>query len=385
MLKRQTIDSLSPGPLLTNIARLIEAIGTGVPTTSSYFVLPQCMLAELNASMVDPLQHDLKRPQLRSFPTLMGLFMLLRSTGLAIGAVKPKRSLLIRSVMLARWQLLNPTEQYFTLMASWLYDATWESVGQRGRTDSGMSYETRDTYLLLDDRITTLGQDRFGLVYGVEKSVSMDLLHQFGWIRITYETKSKPGSTANVREIQRTDFGDAMFVAMRKVDSTREEATQAFQATLQKYFPNWKETLTQPTAEYRDGRHTFKVSLGQTWRRIVAPANVGLEQLADAILAAYHFDNEHLYQFELRDSKGCRIEIVGPHINDATCFAEEFRVGDVPILVGDSMIFHYDFREDWQFQITLESVDGIDGRKAKSLKVTGKSGIAPKQYDRGQW
>ena len=385
VLKGQAIDPLQPGPLLTNIARLIEAIGTGVPTTSSIFALPQSLLAELNESMVEPLPHDLKRPQLRSFPTLMGLFLLLRSTGLAIGVVKPKRTVLIDPAMLDQWLVLNPTEQYFTLMASWLYDATWESVGQGSRMGSRMFYEMRNTYLILDDRITTLGPVRFGEMYGIEKWVSMELLHQFGWIRMTYDTKSQPGKAANLREIHRTDFGDAMFVAMHGLDTLDKEKTKALQANMKKYFPNWKGTLTQPTAEYRDGRYTFKVSLGETWRRIVASANVGLEQLADAVLAAYNFDNEHMYQFELRDPKGNGIQIVGPNIKDAEYFADEFRVGDVPLVVGDSMILHYDFRDDWLFKVNLESVDEIDGRKAKSIKVTEKSGSAPKQYDHDLW
>ena len=222
VLKGQAIDPLQPGPLLTNIARLIEAIGTGVPTTSSIFALPQSLLAELNESMVEPLPHDLKRPQLRSFPSLMGLFLLLRSTGLAIGVVKPKRTVLIDPAMLDQWLVLNPTEQYFTLMASWLYDATWESVGQGSRMGSRMFYEMRNTYLILDDRITTFGKERFGELYGVEKWVSMELLRQFGWIRMTYDTKSQPGKAANLREIQRTDFGDALFVAMRELDTLKK-------------------------------------------------------------------------------------------------------------------------------------------------------------------
>ena len=79
VLQQTKIDEQLPGPLLANIETLINFIGTGLKTTSAYFALPQRVLAELNEAMVEPLPHDLKRPQLRSFPTLMGLFMLLRS------------------------------------------------------------------------------------------------------------------------------------------------------------------------------------------------------------------------------------------------------------------------------------------------------------------
>ncbi len=73
------------------VALVIDAIGAGLPTGSAYFALPQRVLVELNLSLIEPVPHDLKRPQLRSFPNLMGLFMLLRSAGLAVGETKPQR------------------------------------------------------------------------------------------------------------------------------------------------------------------------------------------------------------------------------------------------------------------------------------------------------
>ena len=351
-------------------------------TSSAYFTLPQRVLGELNNSLVDPLPHALKRPQLRSFPTLMGLFMLLRSTGLAVGETKPRRAVLIDPAMNEQWQSLNPTEQYFALMVSWLHEASADSVGQRSRQGVGMINEVRRAYLRLDDRITRLGNDRFGLMYGIETSVAISLLHQFGWIRMTYDTKPKPGMAAYVREIQRTDFGDAMFVATCQFESRDDNHTTALQATLQPYFPDWKETLAAVEAEYREGQHTFKVSLGAIWRRIVASPDASLEQLADTILDAYKFNHDHLYQFGLRDTGGNTITIGGPHLDDADYFAEEMRVGDVPLLIGDSMVFQYDFGDNWRFKVTLESVDEINTKKTKTLKVTAESGTAPKQHDR---
>lgn len=107
VIKKTTIDDRSPGPLLTNIALVIDAIGTGLPTSSAYFALPQRVLAELNLSLIEPLPHDLKRPQLRSFPNLMGLFMLLRSAGLAVGETKPKRAVLIDPASVSLEQLAD--------------------------------------------------------------------------------------------------------------------------------------------------------------------------------------------------------------------------------------------------------------------------------------
>ncbi len=171
--------------------------------------------------------------------------------------------------------------------------------------------EVRNAYLHLNDRSTKFDVDRPGFLYDVETSATVSLLHQFGWIRLAYAVKPKPGKAAHVREIQRTDFGDAMFVATCQFESFEDENPRELQAKMQNYFPDWKETLAGQVAEYRDGQFTFKVSLGETWRRIVAPASVSLEQLADAILDAYQFDHDHLYQFELRDTTGSAITTIG--------------------------------------------------------------------------
>lgn len=72
VLRQTRMDERSPGPLLTNIETLIDFIGTGIKTTSAYFALPQGVLVELNEAMVEPLPHDLKRPQFAIVPDIDG-------------------------------------------------------------------------------------------------------------------------------------------------------------------------------------------------------------------------------------------------------------------------------------------------------------------------
>lgn len=382
VLRQTKIGERSPGPLLKNIDTLIDFIGTGLKTTSAYFALPQGVLPELNEAMTDPLPHDLKRPQLRSFPTLMGLFMLLRGSGLAVGETKPKRMVSIDPAVLEQWQSFNPTERFFILTSSCLYDASWDCIGVRSRGDTGMVNEIRNLYLSFRERFTVLSDDRFGVFYNVQNSVAASLLHQFGWLRLDYDGKPKPGKASGVRRVERTGFGDAMFVATCNLGPFKNEQTAVLHEKLQPIFPTWKRTLARREPEFREGNHTFKVSLGKIWRRIVAPASADLEQLAGAILRAFRFDSEHLYQFELRDSTGNSITIAGPCLDDASHFAEEMRIGDLPLLIGDSMVFHYDFGDDWRFQVTLEAV--VEGKNS-NFRVSAESGQSPRQHDRDDW
>lgn len=384
VLEKATIDDRSPGPLLTNITRLIEAIGTGLPTSSDYFSLPQRVLAELNQSLLDPMPHDLKRPQLRSFPDLMGLFMLLRSTGLAVGETKPKRVVLIDPAMLEQWQSMNSTEQYFSLLKSWFYEASWDCVGHQGSRGRGMLKEVRELYLYFES-CSTFADGSRATPYRFEPSVTANLLHQFGWIRLTYSEKPKPGKAADVREIKPTDFGQAMFAATCQFGSYAEDQADRLQAKVKNYFPEWKKTLVEQETEYRDGQYTFKVSLGKVWRRIVAPASGNMEQLASTILNAYQFDHDHLYRFVFRGKKGSQVTIAGPYLEDADYFADETRVGDVPLLAGETMIFHYDFGDDWHFQVNLESVDETPLKRIEAPELTAQSGEAPEQYEHDDW
>src|SRR6056297_148304 len=332
--------------------------------------------------MVDPLPHNLKRPQLRSFPTLMGLFMLLRGVGLAVGETKPKRIVLIDPRVHEQWQSLNPIERYFNLTASCLYDTSRDCIGMRSRGVTGLVNEFTEHYLRFQERATVFSDERSGNRYNIGGSVADCLLHQLGWIRLAYEATPKPGKAATVRRIERTDFGDAMFVATCNFGFYDDRMTHSLQKKLQPIFPNWTTILAPSEPASREGNHTFKVSLGEAWRRITASADVDLEQLAEASLASFQFDRDHLYQFELRDSTGNSITIAGPHLDDASHFADEMHVGELPLLIGEAMVFHYDFGDDWRFEVTLEAV--VEG-EASELKMIAQSGESPKQYDHEGW
>ena len=131
VLRNQEIELGAPGPILLDIQTLIDALGEGVATTSKYFALPQGRLDEFNQRLQEPLAHRLKRPQLRSFPVLMGLFVLLRSTGLAVAETAPKKVVRIDPEMLMQWNALNATEKYMSLLECWLTTASLEILGER--------------------------------------------------------------------------------------------------------------------------------------------------------------------------------------------------------------------------------------------------------------
>ena len=389
VLQKQTIDENQPGTILCDFTTLVEFVGKeGLKTTGKYFMLPQGRLNELNERMNQPVKHRLKRPQQRSFPHLHGLFLILRASGMGIGNGAPPNSrLMIDEEMVANWLDLNPTEQYFTLLESWLVQGNVEILGERGGWSRGFTNQTFELSQKFTKRRTVISDKRHDyLLYGTMQLVTAALMELFGWIRLEYHD---PKESEGVRPaaVERLPLGDAMTeVIFRWTLSehffSEQDAAEigTLQPLFQPYFPEWQQNLVPPKEAFREGDHTWRVSLGKTWRRIVAPADSDLDDLAMAILDAFDFDDDHLYCFQLSDRRGRSLRIACPYEEDAPARTEEVRLGDVPLPVGGTMTFVFDYGDNWQFDVKLESVDSKKSKR-KTPKVIAKDGKAPAQYD----
>lgn len=98
------------------------------------------------------------------------------------------------------------------------------------------------------------------------------------------------------------------------------------------------------------------------------------------MLDAFKFDDDHLYQFSYRDTSGKQVVVTDGRLDDGELFANEVRLGDMPLSEGESIKLWYDFRYDWKFTILIESIDDSMTKKFKP-KITARKGKAPKQYD----
>ena len=205
-------------------------------------------------------------------------------------------------------------------------------------------------------------------------------MHQFGWVRLRYRTSAPAGKVADLESIERLPFGDAMIAATCNWEVCDSNSADLLHSTLRPLFPNWKRSLQLPVAEFQSGQYTLKLSWGNVWRRIVAPAETSLEQLADLILEAYEFDQDHLYQFEFVDRQGEKVHVVCPLIEDAEEFADEIRLGDLPLGAGDEFKFVYDFGDNWEFKLVIEKVGETAAHHAAAAEIIERSGDSPEQY-----
>ena len=391
VFRTQAIDTDRPGSILQDFETLFDFVGErGVKTTSKDYLLPQRGLEKLNSEMTRPVAHRLKRPQQRSFPLLNGLFLLLRTTGIGIGTgTPPSGTLALDPALLMIWRQLNPTEQYFTLLEHWLIHASTETIGERDRWSdncrnsltSVFNRFARRPVLRLDD-----SHSRYGIVYGLMDAIAISLMDAFGWVSTEYVPPTD-GQTQQLSRLELLPFGIAMKDVLTKTTLSQYLGTSkhvthrhgVLQPQFEPYFPEWKRNLEMPEPEIRTGKYAWRVSVGKSWRRIVIPGELSLESLADAILQAFDFENDHLYHFEYRDQRGQTLQIVCPQIRDANAWTDEVAIQSLPLADGTSMTFLFDYGDDWKFTVKLESVTE-DDPTLKEAKVIQSSGRAPAQY-----
>ena len=391
-LRKQEIDEDQPGTILRDFVTLLDFVGEqGLKTASKHYSLPQSRLDELNERMCRPVVHRLRRAQQRSFPHLNGLYLLLRASGLGIGVgTGTSGRLTIDPELLAAWTNLNPTERYFALLESWLIYGSEDILGE-GRSSPGSCFHSiQSVSARLRHRKTIVPDDRYrgGIWYGTMEVMTLALMELFGWLRIDYGTPEE-GKGVKATGIERLPFGDAMMIATQAFyqssiwpfyDDDHPVDPGAMKGLFEPFFPQWQRLLAKPELPFRQGTYRWRVSLGRALRRIVAPADLTLDDLTMCILDAFDFDCDHLYCFELPDRYGRKLRIACPYEQDSATHTDEVSLGDLPLAKGGVMKFLFDYGDNWQFTVKLEGVEPHDPGLTHP-KITDRRGDPPAQYD----
>jgi len=393
-LAKQKIDQDSPGTILQDFHTLIDFVGEkGVEVSGQYHLLNLKLLAPLNARMTHPLELRLKRPQLKSYPHLNGLYLLLRTTGLGqIYTMTKKPRLFIDQELLSSWLNLNPTERYFTLLETWALRGQEAIIGQ-GR--GGLRDFPLANWGYFFQRVPAEGLPVAGNSEAEHTLRYWPGLHNLAMLELFGLATIKPappveGQGWQIERVFRTPLGDALLALLgnylrdhfdeilSEMDDLSEIPFGVLQPAVQPYFPEWQNNLTFPDVGFREGIYIFKVGWSDVWRKIAIPANLSLDDLSSAILNAFRFDYDHLYQFTYPNRFGAYKRAVHPYMDDYTP-ATEVRIGELPLKPGGRMIYLYDFGDNWEFGVTLERIDPPDPKISKPT-VVEKQGRAPKQY-----
>jgi hypothetical protein len=393
VFRRQVIDANGPGTVLHDFESLLEFVGAeGVSAAGKYHLLPMERLPELDEKMAWPLRPRLQRPQQKSYPHINGLYLLLRATqlGVAKGMGKKTGRLVLDPAMLEQWRTLNPTERYFDLLEAWLLHGRSGMLGEAG---GGRGYA--EMVLLAKQVWGVIGMVESasagtpgsfeGMIYGLDSFATLALMELFGLAEVSRGEPAE-GKSWRVLEVRRTKFGAALMEEIFKwwLSNLGPEDDPpdfgAWQPLFQRYFPDWRNNLTMPEPEFRDGVYYLKARCGDVWRRIAISADSDLEDLATTIIRAFRFEGDHLYGFRFTERDGAQVRVEHPYVKDAWMHTNEFSIGYLPLAEGQSMLFLYDYGASWHFDVKLEKIEPPNPRM-KRARVVESHGTAPREYD----
>jgi len=391
VFRRQVIDAKGPGTVLRDFESLLGFVGVeGVRATGKYHLLPIEQLPELDEKMARPLRPRLQRPQQRSYPHINGLYLVLRATRLGVpkGMGKKTGRLVVDPALVEQWRTLNPTERYFDLLEAWLRHGRAEMLGERhGGGSAEMLLQAREVWeriRIMESASARTPVSFERMIYGPVSFATLALMELFGLAEVGRGEPAE-GKIWRILEVRRTEFGAALMEAIFEwwLRELRHDDDQpdfgAWQPLLQEYFPDWHNNLTWPEPEFRDGVYYFKVRLGGAWRRIAISAGGDLEELATTILRAFRFGGDHLYSFRFPERDGAEVSVEHPYVEDAWMNTDEYSIGNLPLVEGQSMLFLYDYGASWHFDVKLEKVEPPNPRMKKT-RVVESHGTAPKEY-----
>jgi hypothetical protein len=342
------------------------------------------VLSELNSRLSHPIETKLKRPVQKSYPYINGLYLLLRSSGIAqIRSLGKKQILVLDADTLESWSNLNLTERYFNLLEAWLIWGNNEILGEH-QDSFGNLFRCIQLWPRISDKGLKFPK------YEYQHDISyypglhnVALLELFGLLSIK-QGKPQEGKGWRIASLQRLPFGDALLQLLFPLEirgELQDDVNVNFgklQSHFQPFFPEWKHNLFVPKQGFTDGIYIFKVSIFQAWRRIAIPAKKPLAWLAETILDAFDFDYDHLYEFSYKDHFGRTIKIGHPYL-ETPPFADQVQIGNLSLEPGSKMTYLYDFGDNWKFDVQLEAINPPDN-KIKKPKVLEIHRNAPQQY-----
>jgi hypothetical protein len=397
----------SPGTILNDVRVLLDFIGThGMRTGSNRGNLPAAPLPEINARLSSSVELHLSRPLLRDYPNIAGLYILLRVLQL-IRADGAKLS--VDGTQARSWNALNPCEQYFALFESWMLEADGQVLGgpQDQRDADGFSdllywiaHNVGPRWKTFDENVHTYGTGMGGPI----STWNIQLMTRLGLIEVAPRPLSKRSRYCSSRgwimmKAKITPWGQAVLWALYEHCAAAaeddeedfflaphgEEEPGMMQSIFQPFFPEYQKVFGRPEPITRSGMYLFKVGLhprygpSDVWRRLAAPDTASLYDLCGAILKAFDFwDDDHLHQFQYRDSTG-RSRVYWHPYTDEGPYSDEITLGESDLPEKQILNFKFDFGNTWCFVLRLEQI-AIDRQRRSTITVVDSCGASPKQY-----
>ncbi len=340
-------------------------------------------IKDLNALLVDPLDIFSLRPAQKSYPNINGIYLILRTMSMLTFKVSKKETVMgINGKVLERWQCLNTTEQYFTLLENWLVHSKPSETIEASR--NGFPLEEAI-------RFFTYGQNfsRERMIENLNffpEYYNIALSQMFGFIEISTITPTTK-MRWNIVDITLNPLLKQIFKLINPNDEMglmhlilnppqRGYTKEIFNP----YCKAYNQTLVYSQPNDKNGVFRLKISLGKVYRTIDITSEIDFQSLASIILELFDFDNDHMYEFIFLDNFGQQASIKYPEatLDEGKAWADEFYLKNLPLEEQNSFTFIFDFGDWWEFDIFIEKIE--EGEFIENFKLIKSVGEAPEQY-----
>jgi hypothetical protein len=368
-------------------------------------ILTNSSVKLINDSIIRKIPMGMKRPSIKSYPNVLALFILYSICGLKRKEIKGgKRYLTVNKEMLDQWDKFTNIDKYFYLFSLTFTNFSFEPI-QGGEPDfefsiilgrlnqlngeSGLDkHDMEKLFGRYQSRTILMTLNMLGLI-DIEDAPEKE---NQGWNFISVQPKSFMNNIwKNIVELKIESmyvFSEEDKKAGDKSEFSIEDitvigATHRFADKITETIPEFTQRLSV-NMEERPGNYYFKVSLGKVWRKFKVNYRSTLDDLCHAILDAFDFDDDHLYDVTFLSSFGYRLTFHGAPILSYAEYptTEDISIGNLPIKTNDEMTFTFDYGDNWQFSIMLEMVESVNKEinKIPDIELTESKGDAPEQY-----
>ena len=156
-----------------------------------------------------------------------------------------------------------------------------------------------------------------------------------------------------------------------------------------------------PTRKRSEIQYLFKVSLKRrrsVWRSVVLHGDQTLDDLHEAIFAAFERYDDHLYSFYFPNASARRSQLgkrpkeytapqgfepAGPLGIDNRYSAASAKLDELKFEVGQTFEYLFDFGDEWWHEIKVEAI-GPRQSGGKYPQIVQKRGSSPRQYSESE-
>ena len=115
------------------------------------------------------------------------------------------------------------------------------------------------------------------------------------------------------------------------------------------------------------------------WRELEVPSNLCLTSLAQAILLAFGWNEDHLHQFleSRKNHYATSMNELGGTLYPGTKDGSRYGVSHLLKEQGDSVLFEYDYGDSWYHKVKLKSVADYADYETKAVRLIGGANACP--------